>query len=74
MSEATQVPAQVMQDVTVNVRVTVNDHTYVLMIPAGVPFEEAYVVALEMSSVIKKMQEQAKSQAEQPQGEADGTK
>lgn len=63
--EEKKVAAQVVQEVTVNIKVVVNDRTYTLLIPAGVPYEEASVVALEMSTVIRQMQENSKKAAQE---------
>lgn len=65
MTDAVQVKADVIQETTVNIKITVNNRTYIYMIPAGVPFDEAYTVGLEMASVVKQMQEQYKKLAEE---------
>lgn len=68
-----QVKAHVSQEVTVTIKISVfhdidgkqREHEYAFLIPSGVPYDEAYGVALEMASVIKNMQQQSKELAQQ---------
>ncbi len=67
------VKAHVVQEVSVNIKIKVFhdvdgkkiEREYALLIPSGVPYDEAYGVALEMASVIKNMQQQSKEHAAQ---------
>lgn len=63
----TQPQARATQEVTVRISIWFNERQYEYVVPSGVPYEEAYTVALEMAAIIKKMQEENRQQQETEQ-------